>query len=100
MRLATVRWQRPSAVSDAGETVAAFAAHIGEAESALASKRVSAPAALVPRLASHALFGRRWGRKMPCGRPSAMFARILAIPCSAAARGCDGFPALPVAARL
>src|SRR3546814_4588166 len=32
IRLATVRWQRPSALSGAGETVAAFAAHIDEAD--------------------------------------------------------------------
>ena len=37
-RFATVRWQRPSAVSAAGETVAAFAAHIAEADSACACK--------------------------------------------------------------
>ncbi|GAA3270398.1 hypothetical protein GCM10020258_44140 [Sphingomonas yabuuchiae] len=35
-RLATVRWQRPSRVSGAGETVAALAAHIAEADSACA----------------------------------------------------------------
>src|SRR3546814_10724951 len=35
-RLATVRWQRPSAVSGAGETVAALAAHIADADSACA----------------------------------------------------------------
>ena len=35
-RFATLRWQRPSAVSAAGETVAALAAHIGEADRACA----------------------------------------------------------------
>ena len=41
-RLATVRWQLPSAVSGAGETVAALAAHIAEADIALAARTGSA----------------------------------------------------------
>ena len=37
-RFATDRWQRPSAVSGAGETVAALAAHIADAELACAQR--------------------------------------------------------------
>ena len=69
-RLATVRWQRPSAVSGAGETVAALAAHIAEAEKAGGAQRCRAP----PRRRCRARparrgSGRRWGRRKPCARP-------------------------------
>src|SRR3954471_18482114 len=56
-RLATVRWHLPSPVSGAGETVAALAAHIAEADRALAAMAGSAPSALVPSSASHARLG-------------------------------------------
>ena len=56
-RLATVRWQRPSAVSGAGETVAALAAHIAEAEKAAARKVSGASSRLVPSAASQATIG-------------------------------------------
>jgi hypothetical protein len=36
-RFATVRWHFPSLASGAGETVAAFAAHIAEADMAFAA---------------------------------------------------------------
>ena len=56
-RLATVKWQRPSAVSAAGETVAAFAAHIAEAEKAAARSTSSASATSVPSSAEPAFVG-------------------------------------------
>ena len=58
-KLATVRWQRPSPVSGAGETVAALAAHIAEADSASGEQRLGGlergaelvqPAAVGPRV--------------------------------------------------
>ena len=51
-RLATVRWHLPSAVSGAGETVAALAAHIAEADIALAASTGSASSIVVPSSAS------------------------------------------------
>ena len=72
-----------------GETVAALAAHIAEADMALAASAGSARSIVVPSSASQARSGRGCGRKMPCARPSARLARILSMPCSAAARGCD-----------
>ena len=100
LRLATVRWHLPSAVSGAGETVAALAAHIAEADMALAASTGSASSIVVPSSASQARSGRGCGRKMPWARPSARLARILSMPWSAAARGCDTSPALRVEARL
>ena len=89
-RLATVRWHRPSAVSGAGETVAAFAAHIAEADSACACEMRSPPRHSRARgLSSQASSGAARGRRMPWVSPSARLARILAMPSSAAARGCD-----------
>ena len=44
--------------------------------------------------------GRGWGTKMPWARPSVRVARIFSMPCSAAARGFDTWPALAVDARL
>ena len=84
----------------AGETVAAFAAHIAEADMALAAMPSSAVSIAVPSSASHARWGRGCGMKMPWGRPSARFARIFATPSSAAARGRETTPALRVEARL
>src|SRR5690242_13421106 len=57
-RLATVRWHFPSAVSGPGDTVAALAAHIAEADIALAARIGSALSGLAPSCASHSLFGR------------------------------------------
>ena len=65
-RLATVRWHLPSAVSSAGLTVAALAAHIAEALIALAAIWCSASAMPVPSSSSQALAGRGCGTKMPC----------------------------------
>src|SRR5690606_41929101 len=98
-RLATVRWQRPSAVSGAGETVAALAVHIDEADHApaISTGSVCESAAIV---SSHAALGRGRGTKNPCARPSATLPRIFASPCRAAARGYDTSPACAVAARL
>ena len=70
-RLATVRWHLPSAVSGAGETVAALAAHIAEADMALAASAGSASSMSCRARASQARSGRGCGRKMPCARPSA-----------------------------
>ena len=90
LKLATVRWQRPSAVSGAGETVAALAAHIAEAD-----KRIGGAAACrrsldasVPSAASQARLGRRCGQEQALRQAERQdCARILATPCSAAARG-------------
>src|SRR3546814_1803772 len=69
MRLATVRWHLPSRVSGAGETVAALAAHIAEADQAAARTCGSASSTVVPNFASQALSGRSWGRKRPWVSP-------------------------------
>ena len=79
-RLATVRWHLPSAVSGAGETVAALAAHIAEADMALAASPGSAFSIPAPSSASQARCGRGCGTKMPWSNPSARLARILAKP--------------------
>src|ERR1044072_1203094 len=52
-RLATVRWHLPSAVSGAGETVAALAAHIAEADMALAAIFGLAASIVVPSDSQH-----------------------------------------------
>src|SRR3546814_2524165 len=70
MRLATVRWHLPSRVSGAGETVAALAAHIAEADQAAARTCGSASSTVVPNFASQTLSGRSWGRKRPWVSPS------------------------------
>jgi len=85
-RLATVTWQRPSAVSGAGLTVAALAAHIELADHAPASSTASVVSSAA-NASSHASSGRGSGTRKPCASPSAMFARIFSSPCSAAARG-------------
>src|SRR4051794_34800144 len=52
LRFATVRWHLASAVSGAGETVAALAAHIADADIAFAARAGSASSIVVPRRAS------------------------------------------------
>ena len=99
-RFATVRWVRPSAVSGAGETVAALAAHMAEADMQAAASVGSQSSYVVPSAASHSRFGRAPGTKIPCESPSARLARILSMPCKAAERGCDTCPAFLVDARL
>src|SRR4029450_3411285 len=99
-RLATVRWHLPSAESGAGDTVAALAAHIAEADMALAASAGSAASMLVPSRASHSSAGRGGGTKMPCASPGDRLVRILSMPWSAAARGFDTSPAWRVEARL
>ena len=99
-RFATVRWHLPSAVSGAGETVAALAAHIAEADMAFAASAGSACSIVVPSSDSQGRSGRGCGTNRPWVSPSAMLARILSSPCSAAARGSDTCKALRVEARL
>ena len=62
--------------------VAAFAAHIGDAD--MAFERIAGVARFgsVPSAASHARAGRACGTKIPWVSPSARFARILAMPSS------------------
>jgi len=100
LRFATVRWHLPSALSGAGLTVAAFAAHIAEALIALAAMTCSASSISVPNSFSQAVAGLGCGTKMPCARPSARLARILSRPCNAAARGRETWPAFFDEARL
>src|SRR3954453_17742234 len=99
-KFATVRWHLPSAPSGDGETVAALAAHIAEADIALAASTGSAASILVPSSASQRRSGRGCGRDIPCARPNLRLARILSRPWSAAARGCDTAPAFFADARL
>jgi hypothetical protein len=78
-RFAGVRWQRPSAVSGAGLTVAALAVHIDEADQGAArscggSLPSSASAACSARL------GRGSGSRKPCTPSRARFPRIFATP--------------------
>jgi hypothetical protein len=80
--------------------VAAFAAHIAEADMAFAASAASADWMSVPSASSQRLLGRGWGRKIPCASPSARFARILSTPCSAAARGFDTCPPWLIEATL
>src|SRR3546814_18767316 len=93
-RLATVRWHRPSALSGAGETVAAFAAHIDEADQARARRCGPASAGVVPSHSSHAAPGTLGGTKKPCGSPSARLCRTFAMTSNAAPRGVATTPAL------
>ena len=100
-RLATVRWHLPSAVSGAGETVAAFAAHIAEADIALAASAGSASSIVVPSSASQARWGRGCGRKMPCAKPEReVGAHLVDALRAPRARGCDTCPAWRIEARL
>src|SRR3546814_8508039 len=99
-RLATVRCVRLSAVSGAGETVAALAAHMEEADMAAARIYASALPTSVPSAASHAPSGRHWGRNSPCASPRRRLDRIFSIPCNAAALGWDMAPELRAEARL
>ena len=71
----------------AGDTVAALAAHIDEAEIALRSRYSGARAESVPKVSSHRSFGRSSGMKKPCARPRSRLCRIFAIPCRAASLG-------------
>ena len=54
-----MRWHLPSAVSGAGETVAALAAHIAEADMAFAASAGSASSIVAPSRSSHARCGPR-----------------------------------------
>jgi hypothetical protein len=108
-RLATERWVSPSVLSGRGETVAALAVHIAEAEKLLrkragsashAARQTSRSLPAKPMRRSHAASGRSWGSSRPCGRPSAIICRILASPCSAASRGAEVLPACVAEAML
>lgn len=75
-RFATERWQRPSAVSGAGETVAALAAHIAEAERALGNDaetswppRGSEGSRVSPSSPNQRSSGRSCGSNSPCTSP-------------------------------
>lgn len=92
-RLATVKWTLPSALSADGETVAALAVHIDEAELKAESSCGAAWAACritcsslprKPTSRSRRRFGRGCGGRMPCTKPRSAVAFILYSPCSAA----------------
>jgi hypothetical protein len=108
-RLAGVKCTRPSAVSALGVTVAALAAHIGEAEQAAAARagasfqafsrtRASEPEKPIDR--SSARSGRSCGGSTNCGTPQSASLRILVSPSSTAARGLETSPALTWLAML
>jgi hypothetical protein len=82
------------------EHMRAFAAHMDEADRALARSRSSASSGVVPSFASQAVSGRSCGMKKPWVSPNRRFARILSTPCRAAARGWDVPPAFLADARL
>ena len=88
-RLATVRWHRPSAVSGAGETVAALAAHIARCRHRIGGKR---RLGLLDRRPERGRASRGAGAgaagRCPGASPSARFARILSSP-ERRRRGCD-----------
>ena len=100
-RLAGVKCVRPSAVSTAGETVAAFAAHMLELLHAAARRTGSARCALAmasaslpvkPRRRSVGRCGRSCGGRTACFNPRSARNFIFASPCSAAWRGLDATP--------
>jgi hypothetical protein len=104
-----VKCTRPSAASALGVTVAALAAHIGEAEQAAAAKLGAAFQAASSTAASDppkpsprrkGMFGRSCGGKTNWGRPRSASRFIFSSPCSTAARGLDVSPAFRLEARL
>ena len=101
-RLAGVKCTLPSAVSALGETVAALAVHMGEADMmVLSSGGAACHAALIiscgePEKQSRvsvARGGGSWGGRMPCVKPSRIRVRIFSRPWSAALRGEERRPA-------
>ena len=104
-----MKWTRPSAVSALGVTVAAFAAHIGEAEQAAAARagasfqadaRTFSSEPEKPSCFKRLTAGLSCGGSTNCGRPRSASRRIFESPSSAAPRGFDTSPALRVLARL
>jgi hypothetical protein len=107
--LAGVKWRRPSAASALGVTVAALAAHMGEAEQAAAARAgASFQAAAItaasepekPSCFKRPTAGRSCGGSTNCGTPQSAKRRILERPSRAAPRGLETSPAFFWLARL